>query len=217
MAPEPAAYAPGLKRMKRHNGRVDLYWVADEKLVRAGYRPKAVRLFGKWPSDEVASRCSILQAEMLEWAADRTPAQNVAEIGTVERVCRAFETDADPPHPPAAKPVRGANQMRRQPNIQEHFERGNAHQHPDCRATRGCSPWRGEEGRLTASSHTHDRGGEPCSGGRGYDQGLRFSRLKRPPEIFFFRSVSVRSSSPVWATRPLHSGCRDELTLRHAH
>jgi hypothetical protein len=25
--------APGLKRMKRHNERVDLYWVADEKLV----------------------------------------------------------------------------------------------------------------------------------------------------------------------------------------
>ena len=97
MAPELAAYAPGLKRMKRHNGRVDLYWVADEKLVRAGYRPKTVRLFGEWPSDEVASRCSILHAEMLEWASDRTPARNAAEIGTVEWVCRAFETDADSP------------------------------------------------------------------------------------------------------------------------
>ena len=66
MPPDKDLHAPGLKRMKRHNGRVDLYWVADEKLVKAGYLPKTVRLFGKWPSAEVASRCAILQTEMLE-------------------------------------------------------------------------------------------------------------------------------------------------------
>src|SRR4051812_45870352 len=104
MAPEPAAYAPGLKRMKRHNGRVDLYWVADEKLVRAGYRPKTVRLFGRCPGDETASRCSIPKAEMFEGAADRTPAQNAAEIGRVGGVCRPFETGAAPPHPPPPNP-----------------------------------------------------------------------------------------------------------------
>lgn len=97
MVAEPVVYAPGLKRMKRHNGRVDLYWVADEKAVKAGYLPKTVRLFGVWPSAEIAGRCAILQAEMLEWSAGRTPARNAAEIGTVEWVCRAFETDTDSP------------------------------------------------------------------------------------------------------------------------
>lgn len=97
MPPDKDLHAPGLKRMKRHNGRIDLYWVADEKLVKAGYLPKTVRLFGKWPSAEVASRCAILQTEMLEWAAGFEPARNAAPPGTLEWVCRAFETDADSP------------------------------------------------------------------------------------------------------------------------
>ncbi|TXN64480.1 integrase [Methylobacterium sp. WL6] len=83
--------------MKRHNGRLDLYWVADEKLVRAGYQPKTVRLYGDWPSREIASRCAILQAEMLEWADGRAPARNDAPPGTLAWVCRAFETDVDSP------------------------------------------------------------------------------------------------------------------------
>lgn len=97
MSTEPAEYAPGLKRMKRHNGRVDLYWVADEKLVKAGYLPKTVRLFGEWPSVEVAARCAILQQEMLDWA-NRGVVPRVAVMpGTLEWVCRAFETDPDSP------------------------------------------------------------------------------------------------------------------------
>lgn len=97
MTSDPGLYAPGLKRMKRHNGRVDLYWVADEKLVREGYLPKTVRLFGEWPSPEIAARCAILQAEMLEWAAGREPARNPSLPGTLGWVCRAFETDPDSP------------------------------------------------------------------------------------------------------------------------
>lgn len=97
MADQAKLYAPGLKRMKRHNGRVDLYWVADEKLVAKGYRPKTVRLFGEYPSEEVASRCAILQAEMLEWAAGREPGRNAAAYGTVGWACYAFETDRDSP------------------------------------------------------------------------------------------------------------------------
>lgn len=90
-------YAPGLKRMKRHNGRIDLYWVADEKLVAKGYLPKTVRLFGEWPSEEVAARCAILHAEMLEWASGHEPARNAAPPGTLTWICRAFETDEDSP------------------------------------------------------------------------------------------------------------------------
>lgn len=97
MPAEHELHAPGLKRMKRHNGRVDLYWVADEKLVAKGFTPKTVRLFGDWPSQEIASRCAILQAEMLEWAAGREPGRNAFALGTIGWICRAFETDADSP------------------------------------------------------------------------------------------------------------------------
>lgn len=98
MPPDTDLHAPGLKRMKRHNGRVDLYWVADEKLVAKGYAPKTVRLFGVWPSPEIAARCSILQAEMLEWASGREPGRNAAAFGTVAYLCHAFETDTDSPY-----------------------------------------------------------------------------------------------------------------------
>lgn len=94
---EPAVYAPGLKRMKRHNGRVDLYWVADEKLVKRGYAPKTVRLTGEWPSELVASRCQTLQAEMQTWASGFSEARVTVTPGTLEWVCRAFETDKDSP------------------------------------------------------------------------------------------------------------------------
>ncbi|WP_245930706.1 hypothetical protein [Methylobacterium radiodurans] len=65
--------------------------------MKAGYAPKTVRLFGDWPSDEIAARCAVLHSEMLEWAAGRMPARNAAEIGTLEWLCRAFETDPDSP------------------------------------------------------------------------------------------------------------------------
>lgn len=97
MSTELVGSAPGLKRMKRHNGRVDLYWVADEKLVKAGYLPKTVRLQGVWPSDEVAARCTILQAEMMEWAATGIEPRVQVAPGTLGWVCKAFETDAESP------------------------------------------------------------------------------------------------------------------------
>jgi hypothetical protein len=92
-----APYAPGLKRMKRHNGRTDLYWVADEGLVKKGYQPKTVRLFGDWPCPAVAARCQVLQAEMLEWAAGVEPIKNPDLHGTVAWICREFERDPESP------------------------------------------------------------------------------------------------------------------------
>jgi hypothetical protein len=62
--------APGLKRLRRKNGRVDCYWVADEKLVKSGYTPKTVRLFSNPDSPDdylvIASACRARQAEMLQ-------------------------------------------------------------------------------------------------------------------------------------------------------
>lgn len=97
MSTELAGYAPGLKRMKRHNGRVDLYWVADEKAVKAGYLPKTVRLQGEWPSREVEERCSLLQAEMHRWMREGIEPRIVVPPGTLGWICRAFETDEDSP------------------------------------------------------------------------------------------------------------------------
>src|SRR3954471_559868 len=79
-------HAPGLKRMKRHNGRVDLYWVADERAVQAGFTPKTQRLFGNFDDPgqraEIANTCCILDAEMREWLAGRQAGRNPAPFGT---------------------------------------------------------------------------------------------------------------------------------------
>ncbi|MDE4912779.1 integrase [Methylobacterium sp. 092160098-2] len=98
MTAEVALYSPGLKRMKRHNGRIDLYWVADEKLVAKSYPTKTVRIPSDMPPEGIAARCQILQQEMLEWAGGLVPSKNSAVPGTLEWVCRAFETDADSPY-----------------------------------------------------------------------------------------------------------------------
>lgn len=97
MTAEDALYSPGLKRMKRHNGRIDLYWVADEKLVAKGYPTKTVRLPSSMPADDIAARCQILHQEMLEWAAGLEQSKNSALKGTLAWLCQAFETDKDSP------------------------------------------------------------------------------------------------------------------------
>jgi hypothetical protein len=83
--------------MKRRNGRVDLYWVADERYVKRGYLPKTVRFPADRPLEEVAARCAILQAEMLEWAATGIEPRIFVTPGTLGWICRAFETDEDSP------------------------------------------------------------------------------------------------------------------------
>lgn len=57
--------APGLKWMKRVNGRAPV-WVADEADVRAGYQPKTVNLsYLKDDPDLIVAKCNALQADML--------------------------------------------------------------------------------------------------------------------------------------------------------
>lgn len=94
--------APGLKKMRRKNGRVDLYWVAREDLVKAGFEPKTVRLHGDWEDpaarDQISARCRRLQAEMLEWAAGFAPQRRSATTGTIAWLCDAFQTDSESPY-----------------------------------------------------------------------------------------------------------------------
>ncbi|PVE25388.1 integrase [Microvirga sp. KLBC 81] len=89
--------------MKRHNGRIDLYWVADEDLVKKGYQPKTIRILGlDWNLEtdrvEIAARCRHYQAEMLEWASGGDTPANPHGHGTIAWVCTAFETDEDSPY-----------------------------------------------------------------------------------------------------------------------
>lgn len=60
------AQAKGLKRRARSGGKVDWYWLADEAAVKAGYRPKLVRLTAYTPEqrNEQANR---LNKEVLEF------------------------------------------------------------------------------------------------------------------------------------------------------
>lgn len=91
--------APGLKRMKRKNGRIDLYWVASEEAVKKGYPVKTARLFGNWDdlqqARDIAARCQVLQAEMLEWMAGVSPSRNFSPAGTIAWLCDGFQTDVD--------------------------------------------------------------------------------------------------------------------------
>jgi transposase len=69
--------------------------------------------------------------------------------------------------PPAGEHRRGANQMRQQPNIGEHFRRGNADSHPDCRAARRQATLHPPaQGRALAEDHTGPMrlGGRPQEG-----------------------------------------------------
>lgn len=98
----PSAFeAPGLRRLKRKGGRTDCYWVADKKLVVAGYPKKTWRLQGDFEDvgDRLmmASTCRLLQAEMLEWKAGRKAVGHCFERGTLGFLCEAFEVDADLP------------------------------------------------------------------------------------------------------------------------
>jgi hypothetical protein len=90
-----ASDAPGLRRMKRHNGREDCYWIPNRAAQKAGYTPKVVRLTGD--ADRVAHQCRILQAEMLEWLGGKSSPANMHEIGTVAWLVNELLTDAESP------------------------------------------------------------------------------------------------------------------------
>lgn len=91
--------APGRKRMRRSDGRVDVYWVASVEAVRAGYAPKTIPLKDD-PGDEtapleVAARCRTYWAEMLEFLAGVGRGARGAQVGTVGWLCELYRSDPD--------------------------------------------------------------------------------------------------------------------------
>jgi len=94
-------HAPGRKRMVRR-GRVDVYWVADPRAVRAGYSPKTVPLKDD-PGDllappEIAARCRVMWQEMKAFLAGQTAPGVRAAPGTIAWLADLYQADKDSPY-----------------------------------------------------------------------------------------------------------------------
>jgi hypothetical protein len=95
-------HAPGRKRMLRPNGSIDAYWVAQPAAIKAGYRPKTVPLTddpgGIVATPEIAARCTMLWAEMLEFMAGVERGPSGAAIGTIAWIVDLYQIDRDSPY-----------------------------------------------------------------------------------------------------------------------
>jgi hypothetical protein len=93
---------PGHKTRKNRDGTVRHGWAARHDLVKAGYRPKWVRLhYDLSNPDErklAAAACQRLQAEMLSWAANSRSVGRPFD-GTLGCLARRYQTDHDSPYP----------------------------------------------------------------------------------------------------------------------
>lgn len=89
--------APGLVWRKRRNGPQVPYWIARTDLVRAGYRPKSVRLHYE-DAEALAARCYVLQAEMLNWSVENRRGPAIRYDGTFASLVRYYETHPDSPY-----------------------------------------------------------------------------------------------------------------------
>ena len=92
---------PGLKRRPNRDGRLRLYWCARTDIVKAGYKPPTVPLHYDWsdPAQHgiISAACLRLQAEMLEWSANRG-VERVTFNGTLADLVRRYQTDPASPY-----------------------------------------------------------------------------------------------------------------------
>lgn len=88
--------APGLVYRTRRNSPPVAYWAARRDLVKAGYRPKTVRLHGE--PDVIEARCHALQAEMLEWSAEKRLGRAPQYDGTFASLVKFYEMHPDSPY-----------------------------------------------------------------------------------------------------------------------
>lgn len=88
---------PGLQRRPRKNGSVALYWVALDKVIKAGYTPKTVRLHYSDPSTELSARCHALQAQMDAWIAKNGSDRKLdpALAKTIRDLIRLYTADPE--------------------------------------------------------------------------------------------------------------------------
>lgn len=98
MLDDAAFDAPGLKRLRRKNNRVDKYWVANEKIVKKGYPIKTVRLFFGDTIEErlaCAARCRQLQQEMESWGRGDVAKHEAYPPGTVGWLIEMYRNHPD--------------------------------------------------------------------------------------------------------------------------
>src|SRR5215831_13050167 len=87
---------PGHKVRRNKNGTIRHGWAGRHDLVKAGYRPKWVRLHYDFddPAERLlaAAACHKLQAEMLAWAAGMRSSERAFD-GTVAALVRHYQHD----------------------------------------------------------------------------------------------------------------------------
>ncbi len=86
----PEGDAPGRKSRTNADGSTRVYWMASKDAVAAGFQPESVRLHGD--DEAVAGRCRVLQAEMLQWLAERAGIKTPRVDPTVNDLIRAYRT-----------------------------------------------------------------------------------------------------------------------------
>lgn len=91
----PDTKAPGLVIKAKGDGSSVAYWRAQPALIKAGYRPKNVRLHYAPDDPALVARCYALQAEMLAWSG-RGP--HNAYDGTVAGLANLYQTHRDSPY-----------------------------------------------------------------------------------------------------------------------
>jgi len=93
--------APGKKVRRNRDGSKRILWIARTDLVKAGYRPKIVRLHynDDDPGDAllIAAACRKLQSEMLAWASGLREHHRVFD-GTIGSLIRLYQTDEASPY-----------------------------------------------------------------------------------------------------------------------
>lgn len=75
-------------------------WIALDKVIKAGYRPKSVRLHYPHPSQELSSRCHELQSQMDAWTANHVSDNRLdpALVKTIRDLIRLYTADPDSPY-----------------------------------------------------------------------------------------------------------------------
>ncbi|WP_336801442.1 hypothetical protein [Kaistia sp. MMO-174] len=91
--------APGLKWRQRADGGRVPYWVARTDIAKRGYEPKTVRLhYAPDDLEAIASRCRVLQAEMLEWSKIGAKPIAGAAPGTIAHLVEMYQTSEFSPY-----------------------------------------------------------------------------------------------------------------------
>jgi hypothetical protein len=89
---------PGLVRVYRNDGSIELNWVASPDAIAVGFIPDIVRLhYSDW-SAELAERCQNLEAQMAAWLADWEKAEKPTVFdGTIAGLIEIYLKHPDSP------------------------------------------------------------------------------------------------------------------------